>query len=600
MPASLRIWCILAAVFTLFSVAEAASSSLSSPHHQSTPTYSSFKASPTASLAPNHEAEENTKNKNLMIQLGQYLVDSFARAKDGTVQLYANHRRCNQIREKQRQYRFSKTAQHTSQYQGQGLGQGQESPSAKHIKPNLGITYDEFLFLQQGKEDRGKLANILFMMVFAPNFVPYAFMFFPDMLPSPFSPMQQQKQQQQQQKLGNIVSPEAHHTKTFLVSPSLDKNTAASSTGIYKYHDALSRQQTHVVVSTLLELEKNSCTASFWDSLNPFGKNKTKKKLDELDEMNNQVALFLTRTSNHLPLDSSSSTTTSTFKTSKQSWIHTFSSSSKLSSSSSVAAASHKSQSSSSSSYSSSYSTHDLPSKDVTSAIVHEYGSDKGPFAVMKTLQHKLYSKDIPMEKNEAQLVMLPKSILSGLDQLLSLAFTTPIGMSSRSRSNSGSSNSNAFLTSLLPKFILRGKVLNYLKQIEEADEFLIDSKTNLNTLSKDILQSTCQKRLMGGPERTEQELRESLSTWLDCTVVLPRKRCSVYAKKSVSSSALVASTTATLPPTTTTKRATLYFNGNLARAALLCYNALEGARDSRNASYLPRLLFTGSSALQK
>jgi hypothetical protein len=144
-----------------------------------------------------------------------------------------------------------------------------------------------------------------------------------------------------------------------------------------------------------------------------------------------------------------------------------------------------------------------------------------------------------------------------------------------------------------LPKFITRGKVLNYLKQIEEADEFLIDSKTALDTIPMDLLQSTCQKRLMGGPDRSEEELRQALSTWLDCTVVLPRKRL-----KKASLAAAAAATTTTIHEShnnsaeTNKGRGLYYFNGNLARVALLCYNALQGAKDSRNASYLPRLLF--------
>ena len=43
-------------------------------------------------------------NSNPVGQLAGYVKDSFVRMKDGSVQLYTNHQRCNEIRAKQRQY----------------------------------------------------------------------------------------------------------------------------------------------------------------------------------------------------------------------------------------------------------------------------------------------------------------------------------------------------------------------------------------------------------------------------------------------------------------------------------------------------------------
>ena len=46
--------------------------------------------------------------------------------------------------------------------------------------------------------------------------------------------------------------------------------------------------------------------------------------------------------------------------------------------------------------------------------------------------------------------------------------------------------------------------------------------------------------------------------------------------------------------PEVIVKESGKYCNANLLRTALLSYNTLDGARDSRAASYLPRLLFQG------
>jgi hypothetical protein len=52
---------------------------------------------------------------------------------------------------------------------------------------NGGISYEEYIFLQLGKEDRGKVMNLAFLMYGAPKILPYALMFNKNMLPSTFS-----------------------------------------------------------------------------------------------------------------------------------------------------------------------------------------------------------------------------------------------------------------------------------------------------------------------------------------------------------------------------------------------------------------------------
>merc|ERR1711862_897461 len=115
------------------------------------------------------ETTTATNKKNILIQLSTYIKDSLIRFKDGTVELYTNYQKCNTIRKKEK------------------LFQDQYNTTTTENKKR-GITYKEYNFLQKQKLDRSKLVNILFLLFFAPNFLPYSIMFFPDTLPSPFHP----------------------------------------------------------------------------------------------------------------------------------------------------------------------------------------------------------------------------------------------------------------------------------------------------------------------------------------------------------------------------------------------------------------------------
>ena len=117
-----------------------------------------------------------------------------------------------------------------------------------------------------------------------------------------------------------------------------------------------------------------------------------------------------------------------------------------------------------------------------------------------------------------------------------------------------------------LPAFILRGKVLNCLTQITASDEFLVDQNVDLGSLSSELLEEACSKRLIGGPGRSHKEMIDGLSSWLDMSVRQPEEKV----------------------------KTGLHYNGNLARAALLSYNAVDAARDPRTSSFLPRLVFQG------
>ena len=88
-----------------------------------------------------------------------------------------------------------------------------------------------------------------------------------------------------------------------------------------------------------------------------------------------------------------------------------------------------------------------------------------------------------------------------------------------------------------------------------------------VDSISSDLLAEACSARLIGGPGWTDNERREALSSWLREVEVDPREAA---------------------------KGGKVHFNGNLARAALMCYNAVDGTRDVRADSSLMRAMYQG------
>eukprot|EP00554_Chaetoceros_debilis_P006002 CAMPEP_0194078748 /NCGR_PEP_ID=MMETSP0149-20130528/5068_1 /TAXON_ID=122233 /ORGANISM="Chaetoceros debilis, Strain MM31A-1" /LENGTH=442 /DNA_ID=CAMNT_0038760063 /DNA_START=28 /DNA_END=1356 /DNA_ORIENTATION=+ len=358
-------------------------------------------------------------------QLTGYVKDSFLRMKDGSVQLYSNHKRCNEIRTKQKDHLAAIAATFPP-------NSPEQKAASKYRNNAGGVSYEEYNFLVKGKDDRSKLANIVFMMFFQPNFVPYAFMFFPDMLPSPFA--MPKKQAMPFSKFENI-----------------------------------SRERTHAVLQTMIDLEKSSRVPSMLSNMNPFGKGKTRRSMEKLDLLGRQAGGLL---------------------------------------------------------------------------VANDANGTKGAELVLKVLKDEIYTDVKPKNNNLGD---LPKPLVKGLGRALEAPS----------------------FNSLLPGFFVRGKIVNNLKQIEMADEFLVKENVDLNSLSSLLLEETCSARLIGGPGRSNNDMVEGLEAWLDLSVRQPKE---------------------------IVKESGKHCNANLLRTALLSYNALDGARDGRSASYLPRLLFQGQS----
>lgn len=384
---------------------------------------------------PVHVSSESAeKGGNVMFQLAGYLRDSFVNTKNAIGELYTNHDKCKEIRYKQKEHRAVLKAA----WEANGMDTKEISRRIK--KENGGITYDEYNFLEKGQEDRGKLGQLVFMMFALPRFLPYAIMFYPDMLPSPFSTRAQ-------------------------------RSLMGGGGAVESKWEMKSRERAHSVIRTLLDVEKESRVAPALSKMNPFGRGRTKRAMERMGRMG------------------------------------------------------------------------------IAAGTIFEAPNASGKVGaelVLKSLHDELFTADEP-EIGKFRLVTFPKSITKGL-----------------ARTIEGQASA---LDNFLPNFMARGKIIAHLKKVTDADEFLVNEKVDLNTLNTDLLTSACSSRLIGGPGRTDAEMRKELREWLELAVVEPAAEVEKNGG---------------------------HYNGNFARAALMCYCALDGMRDERSSSYLPRMLFQG------
>jgi LETM1-like protein len=191
-------------------------------------------------------AQPKNGGSNVIVTLLTYVKDSVVRTVSSCGQLYSNHGRCNEIRSKLKAHREAVRRE----WEGSGL-YDHETP--KQIQKRLqlqqgGISYDEYVFLERGKVDRGKVLNLGFLMWGAPRFLPYALMFNPEMLPSPFQ------------------------ADNKFIDGSNDMWSNAS------------RERTQAILSTLMIMEQQAAavTGNFLENLNIFGKQKQAAKRSQL------------------------------------------------------------------------------------------------------------------------------------------------------------------------------------------------------------------------------------------------------------------------------------------------------------------------------
>jgi hypothetical protein len=169
----------------------------------------------------------------------------------------------------------------------------------------------------------------------------------------------------------------------------------------------------------------------------------------------------------------------------------------------------------------------------------------KGGSVIVDLLKSQLYTQNEPTRQQLAlSSKYFPKQLLKGLGKVIS---ADPL--------NKGSS----------PFGI---GPLKHIESIQLADEFITRQNIDVSSIQSALLEEACSARLIGGPGWTDEERRLGLETWLNEVEVRPREMKE--------------------------REEGLYFNGNLARAVLMCYNAVDATRDGRSDSRLGRVMYQG------
>ena len=183
---------------------------------------------------------------------------------------------------------------------------------------------------------------------------------------------------------------------------------------------------------------------------------------------------------------------------------------------------------------------------NVGSATLEEYGvsGPSGCKVILKKLRNEIYTKDEPSKQRKLLASnVIPKQFMKGLTKAIS---ADPL--------NKGSS-----FFGISP--------LKHIESVTLADEFIVDQKVNIDSINSKLLSEACSARLIGGPGWTDEERKEALLRWLKEAEIKPRAVVEAGGE---------------------------YYNGNLARAAMMGYNALDATRDSRSDSRLLRSLYQG------
>jgi len=367
-----------------------------------------------------------TSPKDALAQIPGQIKKTLVQFKNGSIQLYTNHQKCSQIRAKQRAFVKAKKDNMPKE----------ERKNIPNYYPTAGgISYSDFDFLQKGKVDRVKVLQMGLMMAYGSNYIPYVFMFAPDMLPGPLQP---------------------------------------ATRAVEETWNAISRERSHAVVSTLLALERGAHVVNPLTKLNPFGGKASRRTMARLDAMGKYGATLLT---------------------------------------------------------------------------TKGFNGIAGADMVMELFKEQIYTTPFVStffnRGDKTGIKTVPKCIIRGVSRMLEAPN----------------------FSNIWPTFFLRGKVINHLQTLSLSDEFLVAHNVDLDSLSNEEIAEACSRRLIGGKDVEEKYLREGLASWLDLVVK---------------------------EPTQEVQRTGLEYNANLARLALLCYHAVDGARDARVSSTLPRLLHQG------
>jgi len=139
-------------------------------------------STPIGSSASNSLAvvSEGKQGSNFLVESAMFIKDQISHTVSATQNSFRAHIRCNDIRSKQRSFRESLRSE------WQVLGLENKVISERLKKVNGGINFDEFVFLQQGREDRIRVIRIVACALFFPKIFPYMIFYLPNGMPSHF------------------------------------------------------------------------------------------------------------------------------------------------------------------------------------------------------------------------------------------------------------------------------------------------------------------------------------------------------------------------------------------------------------------------------
>lgn len=207
-----------------------------------------------SNMSPSPSSVSQASNANAIGNFVGYIKTTITRFIDGGQELWVNYGTCKDIRSKIKAYQDTCR----DQWLEQGLYKDEKEMKDRLKSTIGGISFEEYDFLQKGKEDRSKLMSLGFIVFGAPRFLPYALMFQPDMLPRPLKP------------------------------PLMVRDETL--------WEKLSRERSAIIVETLLKLEKDARTIPALAKINIFGRTKQQTKMENMRSFNQQILDFLSTT----------------------------------------------------------------------------------------------------------------------------------------------------------------------------------------------------------------------------------------------------------------------------------------------------------------
>jgi hypothetical protein len=202
-----------------------------------------------------------------------------------------------------------------------------------------------------------------------------------------------------------------------------------------------------------------------------------------------------------------------------------------------------------------------------------------GGMVVLQQLSPLLYSS-LPFTKKQQSLLdgkILPKQIIKGLTSAI---------------------NADPLLKGASPFGI---GFIQHIDSVTLADEFIVNQGISIDDINSKLLEEACSARLIGGPQWTDDERRVALSSWLQEVEIKPRSKLMMMStmkdddQEEGDDDDNSNNSVAAPKEQQQQQPQQLYYNGNLARAVLMCYNAVEGTRDTRSDSKLLRFMYQRS-----